>query len=179
MNARADSIRQDPLAELRRMFEQARQGGGSAPTAASLAMTDMRGQPSIQALHVLDIDERGPLFFVDRNGATWQRLEGNPCAALCFFWPEFDRQVVVEGHVEPAGSEIADRYWPVQAAYRTGPTGVHAAVRQSPRPAHWLAIRLRPDAIRFWRRGWSNPRGQERYVRDRRRGWRIDASGPT
>lgn len=190
-----DPAYREAIERLRGMIEEARARGLDEPGAASLATTDLRGQPSIRMISVVDIDDAGPLFFVDVRSGKGKQLVDNPGAALCFFWPQLQQQIVVEGHAQAASPEVSDRYWatrPREAqlaawvgegdASATTPSAGNPlrtirqrfASRPVPRPPHWQAMYLFPGVMQFWKPGWRNLHLRERYVRSERDHWRIE-----
>ena len=199
MPAAHDPIYQEALERLQQVFEEAHQRGLMEPYAASLATADLRGRPSIRTVSVVEIGERGPVFLVDSRSGKGRQLEDNPCAALCFFWPELHQQVVIEGHAAPADAATADRCWAHRpregqlAAWVSEPAfepgdgqsgDTLAAVRQRfasravPRPPHWQALHLHPDMLLFWKLGWRNLHARERYGHDAAGRWHIERMQP-
>lgn len=195
MTRQCDPIFVEAVKRLRLLFEEARARRLMEPSAASLATADLRGQPSIRTVTVVDIDQTGPIFFVDRRSGKGKQLDENPCAAMCFFWPELHQQVVVEGYAETAGAAVSDRYWAhrpreVQLAAWIGeedtPDGDAAAgdplasIRQRfaeqvvPRPPDWQALHLCPKVLLFWKPGWRHLHDRERYARDRGGHWQLE-----
>ncbi len=144
---------------------------------------------------VVEIGERGPVFLVDSRSGKGRQLEDNPCAALCFFWPELHQQVVIEGHAASADAATADRCWTHRpregqlAAWVSEPGDGRsgdplAAVRKRfasravPRPSHWQALHLQPDMLLFWKLGWRNLHARERYRHDAAGQWHIELMQP-
>lgn len=193
MSSRTESPYTDAIERLRDLFDEAHQRGLITPNAATLATADRNGRPSIRTISVVRIDNSGPVFFIDTHSGKGRQLEDNPCAALCFFWPELHEQVIVEGRAQLADSETTERCWKVRprevqlAAWRTK---VAAAVappaevyqrfefRRVSRPPGWYAINLYPDMLMFWKPGWRNLHGRERYSRDNAGNWQIEKLPP-
>jgi len=194
-----DPIYVEALERLRFAFEEAQARGVTEARAASLATTKLKGQPSIRMVSVVAIDDAGPLFFVDRRSGKGRQLEDNPCAALCFFWPQLHQQITIEGHVDSVDTATADRHWanrPREAQLAawlavaecppTGDDGREAlaaarhrfASRRVPRPSSWQALHLNPDALRFWKPGWHQPHDREHYFRDETGCWQRQALAP-
>jgi pyridoxamine 5'-phosphate oxidase len=121
---------------------------------------------------------RGFVWFTNYDSRKGEELATEPHAALCFFWPELERQVRVEGRVEKAGADESDRYFASRplgsrigawaspqsraVASRAVLEDAEAAIRERfaiaedatdatlPRPPHWGGYRLVPTTIEFW-----------------------------
>lgn len=186
----------EAMERLRSLFEEARQRGVTEAATATLATADPAGRPSVRTVSIAAIDDAGPLFFVSRDSGKGRQLEVNPSAALCFFWPELHRQVLVEGEARPLSGEAADRHWakrPYDARLAALVTGtdplpdadeaLEARLRSLrreldgepvPRPSSWKLMCLEPVMLQFWRPGWRHLRARERYVRDGNGSWRKE-----
>ena len=86
----------------------------------TLATVDDHATPSarIVLLKGLDVDAapagasgRGFVWFTNYDSRKGHELDGDRRAALCFFWPELERQVRVEGRVAKTTADESDRYF--------------------------------------------------------------------
>ena len=115
------------------------------------------------------------------------QLRKNPWASLCFYWPELEEQVIVEGSVSMDDEATSDKYWSMvprekQIYTSIDKTDVPAkslgALRQKvteawpssgfseiERPADWRAYTLAPERIEFWPFGWRRARERTHYSR--------------
>jgi pyridoxamine 5'-phosphate oxidase len=168
-------------------------------TSMVLATAGSSGRPSARVVLLKGCDDRGFVFFTHYDSHKGRDLAENPRAALVFYWPDFDRQVRVEGTVETTSREESEAY------FQSRPLGarIGAAVsRQSepiasredlerevreaaerfgegpvPRPESWGGYRVVPDEIEIWQ-------GRENRLHDRFRyrrqpeGWKIDRLSP-
>ena len=92
----------DPLAQLRRWYDEAKSATAFEPDAVALATATPDGRPSVRMVLVKGFDETGVVFFTNYGSRKGAELEANPRAALLFHWPEPGRQVRIEGPVERA-----------------------------------------------------------------------------
>jgi pyridoxamine 5'-phosphate oxidase len=168
-------------------------------TSMVLATADRSGRPSARVVLLKGCDDRGFVFFTHYDSRKGRDLAENPRAALVFYWPDFDRQVRVEGTVETTSREESEAY------FQSRPLGAQigaAASRQSepiasreelegvvleiagrfgegpvPCPESWGGYRVVPDEIEIWQ-------GRENRLHDRFRyrrqpeGWKIDRLSP-
>jgi pyridoxamine 5'-phosphate oxidase len=169
---RRSDLDPDPLRQLDAWLEQARAAGDQFPEAVALATASPEGRPSVRMVLLKGIGKRGLTFHSGYRSRKGRELEGNPQAALCFYWHGLGRQARVEGRVERTSAEDSDVY------FATRPAGARlsaAASRQSevvgsreeleaavealrrvhpdgsvPRPADWGGYLLVPDEYEFW-----------------------------
>jgi len=154
----------EPLQPFRRWFDEAWQGETNAH-AMSLATTTPDGRPSVRAVLLKGLDERGFVFYTNLESRKSKELFSNPHAALCFLWKSLNRQVRIEGVVEPVADEEADAYFATRP--RDSQIGAWASDRAElerrvgefsqrfgneavPRPPYWSGFRLIPQRIEFW-----------------------------
>jgi len=162
---------EDPTELLRAWVQASRAAGDIEPHAMTLATATTEGVPSARIVLLRGLDERGLSFFTNYTSRKGEELDGNPRAALAFYWPRFHRQVRVEGHVGRVPSEESDAYFASRprdsriGAWASPQSEVLAdreellrRVREAearfgdvvPRPPHWGGYRLAPTRFEFW-----------------------------
>jgi pyridoxamine 5'-phosphate oxidase len=181
----------DPTEALRAMMKEARDAGTDLVEAAALATASPDGSPSVRMVLVKEIDADGVVFYTNLESPKAKDLAGNPRGALLFWWPRIDRQVRLEGPVEPVSMEEADRYfasrprghqlaaWASRQSDRlSDPADLEKAFREAemrfagrpvPRPPFWGGFRLRPETVEFWK---EEPNRLHERIRFRRAGER-------
>src|ERR687896_2237489 len=82
------NVSPDPITEFARWFEEAVKAEVQEPNAMTLASVSSEGAPSARIVLLKGFDERGFVFFTDYRSRKGAELEGNPRAALVFYWPE-------------------------------------------------------------------------------------------
>jgi pyridoxamine 5'-phosphate oxidase len=164
----------------------------------TLATADERGRPSARLVLLKGADERGFVFFTNRESRKARELEANPFAALCIHWPASHQQVRVEGRVERAGDDESDAYFASrpreaqlgawaseQSAPLASREALEARVRELgarypgavPRPPHWGGYRVVPDRIELWFEGPARLHDRFLYVREGD-GWTMTRLNP-
>lgn len=161
----------DPLQQFRLWLDEAIRTEEIEPNAMALATFD----GSLHCRHVLlkQIDQKGFVFFTNLNSPKARQLKQNPMAAAAFWWRELERQVTLEGNVEPVSSDLAAEYFSKRP--RTSRLASWASEQQSaplvsrdrleeqyrlieerfqnadvPCPPFWGGFRLIPKRIEFW-----------------------------
>lgn len=185
---------------LQRLIDEAAARGVQEPHTAALATADKQARPSVRTVYVVTVEEAGLLFFANLQSGKGQQLLENPRAALCFFWPQLQEQVLVEGDVVLQTSETSDSYWrrrPREAQLASWVSDQHTAAADSPelrsearrleqtsgfepipRSTNWCAFRLQPDRIEFWPSGWQRLRERLRYQKSADGQWCKVALNP-
>jgi pyridoxamine 5'-phosphate oxidase len=197
---RESEIDPDPIRQFRAWFEEAVSAGLPEPYAMTLATADARGRPSARVVLMRGCDERGFAFFTNYESRKGRELAANPYAAIVFFWHELERQVRVEGRVEPTSEAESDIYFhgrPAEArigAWASNQSEVvpsrealEAETREFarrypdgeiPRPPHWGGYRLIPEVFEFWQGRASRLHDRLRYRRSDGERWLIERLSP-
>ena len=162
----------DPMVQFGEWFEEAKKYEEVEVNAMSLA-TVMDGQPAVRIVLLKHFDAHGFVFFTNYESAKAKALLQHPQAALCFHWPNSQRQVRIEGSVVKAGEEISDTYY--QSRNRMSRIGAWASPQSQeienreileqrvaeiekkyegqdifPRPPYWGGFVLSPSKVEFW-----------------------------
>lgn len=162
--------------------------------AMMLATATRDGVPSVRAVCLRGLDDRGLRFFTHDGSRKCRELAENPRAAAMIVWSRLRRQLRVDAQVEPLPRIDAERY------FATRPRGAQLAAivsRQGrpspgiehlrdemralsqrygdapvPCPEDFVGYRLVPDAVEFWHG--DDHRLHDRVVHVREpNGWRV------
>jgi len=168
-------------------------------TAMIVATADGQGRPSARTVLLKGIDDRGFAFFTNYESRKGRDLAENPRAALVFFWPALERQVLVTGSVSklptaeseayfrsrPRGSRIAA--WASRQSSVVGDRAqlerdwAEAAARfpgdDVPLPPYWGGYVLAPTRIEFWQGRPNRLHDRFAYVLDDGR-WQVQRLAP-
>lgn len=185
----SDSYYANAIQTLARWVDEAREAGEVEPTAMTLATSSGDGVVAARVVLMKQLDERGVVFYTNRDSVKGQHLRAHPRAAACFYFSRLERQVRIEGPVAPVTDEEADDYFrsrprgsqigawasdqsrPLEnreaLEQRVADLEAQYASRDVPRPPHWSGYRLVPEAIELWQ-------GRASRLHER---WRIEQSG--
>lgn len=166
-------VARDPITQFQQWFDDAVKAGIAMPEAMTLATCTREAKPSARLVLLKQVDDRGFVFFTNYKSVKARDLDGNPFAALVFYWPLLERQVRVEGRVERTSAAESNEYF--QTRPRESQIGALASpqsqriesrevlerrfsdlnelYRERPveRPDHWGGYRLEPAGIEFWK----------------------------
>ncbi|MBL0890057.1 MAG: pyridoxamine 5'-phosphate oxidase [Gemmatimonadaceae bacterium] len=162
----------DPIAQFTTWFDEAVRAEVMEPNAMCLATATPDAYPSARMVLLKGVDARGFVFYTDYRSRKGRELADNPGAALCFFWPELERQVRVTGAVQRVSRAESDAYF--QSRPLPSRIGAWSSVQSSvlpsrevleaeveavtqrfaagevPLPEHWGGFRVVPEEIEFW-----------------------------
>jgi pyridoxamine 5'-phosphate oxidase len=153
-------------------FAEARASEPNDPNAMAVATVGADGMPSVRMVLLKGHDERGFVFYTNRQSRKAGELAGDPKAALLFHWKSLRRQVRIEGPVSLASDAESDAYFASRsrdsqlgawASEQSRPLADRATFERRfdevkarfeggevPRPPHWGGYRVTPERIEFW-----------------------------
>ena len=162
----------DPLDWFDRWIADAVASEPSDPNAMTLATTTPDGRPSARIVLLKGHDARGFVFYTNTESRKGEELAANPRAALLFHWKTRQRQIRIEGTIEPVTPAEADAYFASRARIsrlgawasdQSRPLASRAELERRlheqearypdervPRPPHWSGYRVKPESFEFW-----------------------------
>jgi len=169
---REDDVTADPIEQLQRWIEDARDSGVRDWDAMVVATADGEGSPSARVVLLRGVDERGLRFYSSYDSAKGRDLTANPRAALVLHWRELGRQVRITGPVARLTPEESTEYWlsrppasrlsawasrqsetvPDRATLEAAVDEVRARFGEDdvPLPPFWGGFLVAPDEVELW-----------------------------
>jgi pyridoxamine 5'-phosphate oxidase len=160
-----------PFDQFRRWMAEAETSELNDPNAMTVATATRDGHPSARIILLKGVDDRGFVFYTNKESRKGDELSVNPRVQLLFHWKSLRRQIRVDGSVESVTDAEADAYYASRA--RVSRLGAWAS-RQSrplasrtilqeqlaemerrypdeiPRPGYWSGYRVLPETFEFW-----------------------------
>ena len=176
------SVDKNPFIQFTKWYESILKSNLNEPTAMMLSTADVNGNPSARIVLLKEIDDSGFVFYTNYGSRKGKDLEGNPKAALTFFWDELRRQIRIEGSIEKISRETSKEYF--SSRPRESQIGALVSAQSSvlpnreilenkfdelegkfgneeiPLPDFWGGYRLIPSYFEFWQ-------GRENRLHDR------------
>jgi pyridoxamine 5'-phosphate oxidase len=197
---REEDLDPDPIIQFAHWFQRAAAAGVAAPEAMSLATASASGRPSVRMVLMKQYDERGFVFYSNYESHKGEDLQGNPSAALLFYWEPLGRQVRIEGAAQrlnreesaayartrtrgsqlsalasPQSREIESR---VALEQRVADLAAQYEGADLPLARAWGGYRILPDAIEFWQHRADRLHDRLLYSRDPGGRWRMHRLAP-
>ena len=165
----------DPIAAFLEWHAAARDREPLDAAACCLATASIDGRPSARMVLYRGMHHGRLTFYTNLQSRKASELRDNPVAALVFHWHSMERQVRVEGEVEPLSPELSDRYFATRP--RGSQLGAWASPQsrtlsgrseleerlaeverrfegtEVPRPTFWGGFGVLPLRIEFWEQG--------------------------
>lgn len=190
----------DPIDLFSNWYEEVLNSSCKEPAAMTLATCNKDCIPSARVVLLKKHSKKGFVFFTNVNSKKGKELTENPKAALVFYWPEFSKQVRIEGNVELLDNEEADEYF----SSRTYESKISAwcSKQSNPmkswedfedeikrrekefcdkkvfRPDFWIGFCVIPKVIEFWQEGKYRRHTRFRYTLTEENNWKIEQLYP-
>ena len=189
---------ESPLATVQQWIDDATAAGIAEPTAMTIATASPHGEVSARMVLLRGLDERGLVFYTNRNSAKGRDLAANPRAAAVLHWQPLGRQVRVQGAVTQVSDDESDAYFAARprgsqlSAWASAQSEVIAdrsALEDAvadldrrypdavPRPPWWGGYRIAPEVVELWTHRDNRLHDRRRYTRTGD-GWRLDLLAP-
>ena len=166
------SLAASPFEQFQAWMTEAEKAEVNDPSAMILATADAQGQPSARAVLLKGFDERGFVFYTNKESRKGRELAANPKATLLFYWKSLHRQIRIEGTVEDVTDAEADAYYASRprisrlgawASAQSRPLAERRVLEEQladaerrfpgddiPRPPYWSGYRVIPAHFEFW-----------------------------
>lgn len=165
------SVSPDPFEQFSVWMSEALNSEILDATAMTLATVDAGCQPSVRVVLLKGHGPNGFVFYTNYESKKAHDLAANPNAVLHFFWPELERQIIINGRAEKTTVEESEIYFksrPVDskigawASNQSSKLASRDALEKRfeemrtrfgddvPLPPFWGGFRLVPDRFEFW-----------------------------
>ncbi|WP_418902927.1 pyridoxamine 5'-phosphate oxidase [Terripilifer ovatus] len=162
----------EPFALFESWFAEAVKSEINDPSAMAVATVDPSGLPDVRMVLMKEWDQRGFVFYTNKESAKGTELAHNMRAAANFHWKSLRRQVRLRGPVEQVTDAESNAYFASRprdarigawASQQSRPVESRFAFEKAiaaytlkfgigdvPRPDYWVGFRIMPVEIEFW-----------------------------
>jgi pyridoxamine 5'-phosphate oxidase len=190
----------DPVAQVVAWLDEAARTPVINPHAMTLATVDPDGNPSARTVLLKGFDQRGAVFYTNRNSRKGRALAAHPRAALLLHWDSLLRQVGIEGGVTQVDEAESDVYFATRprgaqlgawVSQQSEPVESRAVIEAQidamtrrfeggpvPRPPHWSGYRVALESIELWQGRIDRLHDRIVYTRDANGVWTTQRLSP-
>ena len=195
-----DDIQNDPMTFFKNWFDQANETQAieeaNAMTLSTLGLDDF---PKSRIVLLKALIEEGFVFYTNYQSEKGTSIAHHSKVGLAFFWPPFERQVIIKGEAVKLTNEASDSYF--QSRPKGSQIGaivsdqskvisdrsimeaklealeIEYAEKDVPRPDNWGGYVVKPQCIEFWQ---GRPNRLHDRIRCQLQGnfWNIERLAP-
>jgi pyridoxamine 5'-phosphate oxidase len=161
-----------PFDQFQEWMAEAEKAEPKDPNAMIVATATPDGRPSARAILLKGVDDRGFVFYTNKESRKAGELAANANIFLLFYWKSLGRQIRIEGTVEHVTDAEADAYYASRprisrlgawASQQSRPLPARSVLEERladaekrfpddniPRPEYWSGYRVIPVLFEFW-----------------------------
>jgi len=165
------SVSRDPFEQFSIWMNEAISSEILDATAMTIATVDADCRPSARVVLLKGYGPDGFVFYTNYESRKARDLAANPNAVLHFFWPELERQIIINGKVGKTSLEESEAYFASRptdskigawASNQSSRLASRDALEKSfeemqikfgddvPLPSFWGGFRLVPERFEYW-----------------------------
>ena len=185
----------DPFARFRMWMAEAEASEPCDANAMIVATAGPDGRPAARTILLKGVDDRGFVFYTNKESRKAGELAVNPQVSLLFHWKSLARQIRIEGRVEHVTDAESDAYFASRprisrlgawASEQSRPLDERSTLERRlaeyeakypgediPRPPYWSGYRVLPDRFEFWQNMPFRLHDRTMYTKDAQGGWSI------
>lgn len=189
-----------PDMQFDKWMKEAVDGHVAEAQAFHLATVSATHRPSSRVVYLREFEQDQYFFYTNYNSRKGQDIAQNGFASMCFFWPELERQVRMEGTIEKAAPEKSDAYFNArpegskigawsspQSRVISGREELEHQVdhytkqfegKDIPRPEFWGGYVIRATYYEFWQGRKSRLHDRICYTQQGEGLWKIERLAP-
>ena len=105
------SVSDDPFTQFTAWMNEALNSQVLDANAMTVSTVDAVGKPSSRVVLLKGFDSRGFVFFTNYLSSKARDLDANANISLHFFWPDLERQVIINGTAAKTSREESEAYF--------------------------------------------------------------------
>jgi len=190
----------DAMEMFSKWFEEARKAEVADVNGMALATVNADGQPTSRVVLLKGVEQNGFVFYTNYESAKGRDIAGNNRVGLCFYWPELERQIRIDGRAYRLDSATNAAYFssrPYES--RIGAWASHQSrkvqsraqleaqfadmkeeypvAENVPLPPYWGGYVAKPTRMEFWQGRASRLHDRFEYVKNEDN-WVINRLSP-
>lgn len=189
----------NPYEQFAEWYREVEKSGRENYNAVALSTSARNGSVSSRIVLLKEFDHSGFVFYTNYNSRKGRQISINPSGAMLFYWPEFRRQVRIEGVIARTDAEESDNYFNsrIRGHKLNALASDQSSVIESrqnlleiknrldvqyrdsepSRPDYWGGYRLVPNMFEFWQEGTDRFHDRLEYLATSH-GWTINRLAP-
>ena len=191
-------VHEDAIEQFQQWLREYREVTDNDFNAMTLCTVDDHGKPSARVVLLKGIDADQFEFFTNYSSRKGLDIKSNPYVSLSFFWPELERQVIIEGKALRMSEDESSDYFNSRpygsrigalASPQSQPISLEQLEKNVqnlkeqypefvPKPRHWGGYQVKPVRIEFWQGRENRLHDRIEYNRTVDDGWTFQRLAP-
>ncbi|MGO3237718.1 MAG: pyridoxamine 5'-phosphate oxidase [Psychroflexus halocasei] len=196
-----DKLDENPMQQFRTWFHEVDDSESiDEANAMTISSLSEDGYPKSRVVLLKSYDEYGFVFYTNYESEKGKALIKYPKGCLSFFWPSFERQVIIKGDVEKVSEQVSENY------FSSRPKGSQLGALVSPqsevvenrevleekliklegiykdkeveKPDNWGGFLVKPKSIEFWQGRPNRLHDRFLYTLQEDFNWKIERLAP-
>lgn len=196
-----DTISDNPMQLFQTWFYEVEASEGvDEPNAMTVSTIGPDGFPKNRVILLKKYTEEGFIFYTNYDSEKGRAIEQNPGVCISFFWPHFERQIIIKGSAEKIAENLSDGY------FESRPEGSRLGAivsdqsevipsrefleeklkklekqlegKEIERPKHWGGYIVKPISMEFWQGRPNRLHDRIRYTLQEDFDWKIERLAP-
>ncbi len=194
------NVNDDPVEQFSIWLNEAIQADCLDPTAMIISTVSENGFPSSRVVLLKGVENQQFIFYTNYNSRKGEQLNSNPKISSLFFWPELERQVIIEGTAQKTSAEQSDTYFksrPLKSKIgaiispQSQPIDSRNVIKKAfvieaakhigqtvKRPVNWGGYEITPNRIEFWQGRANRLHDRILYLKESNSRWKISRLAP-
>ncbi len=105
------NMESNPIIQFEKWFKQAVEAKVHEPNAMVVSSVSDQDFPSSRVVLLRNFGQEGFVFYTNYNSRKGKEILQNPKVSLNFFWPELERQVIIQGIAKKQTEKDSDLYF--------------------------------------------------------------------